>query len=208
VINTFMPLWQQAFQWSAIDAAVHAIPVGVVCFLASFTGALAQRVEPRWLILAALALAVAGTALFQFCGAPDDYWRFTFPGFLLGSAGAMASYILASVAMFRSTPPEMAGTVGAIFNGGLQVGSAVGYAIVASVETAVEVHAPGGFLGYAGRRAAFRVLLGFVCIEFLAVAAFYRRPPSAAPVDGAEKDQVQTGPRLSGGADGSDLEKS
>jgi nitrate/nitrite transporter NarK len=93
VINTFMPLWQQVFRWSAMNAAVHAIPVGVVCVLVAGTGSLTQRIEPRWLILAALALAVAGTALFQFCDQPSDYWKYTFPGFILGSSGSILVYI-------------------------------------------------------------------------------------------------------------------
>jgi hypothetical protein len=68
----------------------------------------------------------------------------------------------------------MAGTIGAIFNGALQVGGTVGYAICGSVQTSVEARAPGGFHGFAGRRAAYRVLLGFACFELLAVLLFYR----------------------------------
>jgi hypothetical protein len=68
-----MPLWQQVFRWSAMNSAVHAIPVGIVCVFVAGTGSFTQRIEPRWLILGALALAVAGTSLFQFCDAPSDY---------------------------------------------------------------------------------------------------------------------------------------
>jgi hypothetical protein len=70
----------------------------------------------------------------------------------------------------------MAGTVGAIFNGGLQLGSAVGYAACGSVQTAVDSKqlSNGGGDEYAGRRAAFRVLLGFVCLQVLAIAFFMR----------------------------------
>jgi hypothetical protein len=70
----------------------------------------------------------------------------------------------------------MAGTVGAIYNGALQLGSAIGYAACGSVQTSVDAHEAqkGGTDGYAGRRAAFRVLLGLVCLQFLAVAVFMR----------------------------------
>ena len=44
----------------------------------------------------------------------------------------------------------MAGTVGAIFNGALQLGSAVGIAAVSSIETSVEERS-GDEAGYAGR---------------------------------------------------------
>jgi hypothetical protein len=82
----------------------------------------------------------------------------------------------------------MAGTVGAIFNGALQLGAAVGFAVAGSVEAAVEAHAPGGFDGFAGRRAAFRVLLGFVCVEFLVVAALYKAPPKATAAGADDRD--------------------
>jgi hypothetical protein len=79
----------------------------------------------------------------------------------------------------------MAGTVGAIFNGALQLGAAVGYAAVGSVETAVEARSPAGFEGFAGRRAAFRVLLGVVCVELAAVLLFCRTRPRTPVDDGA-----------------------
>jgi hypothetical protein len=70
----------------------------------------------------------------------------------------------------------MAGTVGAIFNGGLQLGAAVGFAACGSVQASVDAHEAnkGGMDGYAGRRAAFRVLLGFVCLQVVAVGVFMR----------------------------------
>jgi hypothetical protein len=100
----------------------------------------------------------------------------------------------------------MAGTVGAIFNCGIQLGAAVGYAIVGSVEATVEAHSPGGFNGYDGRRAAFRFLLGLVCVEFVAVAAFYRRvTPAGAEEGGAGKEHAEDRPSERG--DGAAHEK-
>ena len=55
----------------------------------------------------------------------------------------------------------MAGTVGAIFNGALQLGSAVGIAAVSSIEQSVEAK-NGDPSGYAGRAAAFWFLLGII----------------------------------------------
>jgi hypothetical protein len=91
-----------------------------------------------------------------------------------------------SIAIFQTTPSAMAGTVGAIFNGALQLGAAVGYAAVGSVETAVEAHSPGGFEGFAGRCASFRVLLGVVCVELVAVLVFYRSRPHVPVEHGAD----------------------
>ncbi|KAG1850043.1 hypothetical protein C8R48DRAFT_728005 [Suillus tomentosus] len=52
----------------------------------------------------------------------------------------------------------MAGTVGAIFNGALQFGSAIGLAVASSIETSVEA-THGGSHEYQGRAAVFWFLL-------------------------------------------------
>lgn len=67
----------------------------------------------------------------------------------------------------------MAGTVGAIFNGALQFGSAIGLAAISSVETSVEA-SHGGVQEYNGRAAAFWFLFGVVLAEILSVLCFYR----------------------------------
>ena len=67
----------------------------------------------------------------------------------------------------------MAGTVGAIFNGALQLGSAVGLAAVSSIQTSVEA-THGGTTNYAGRAAAFWFVLAVVCVELLSLLVFYR----------------------------------
>ena len=67
----------------------------------------------------------------------------------------------------------MAGTVGAIFNGALQLGSAVGISAVGSIESSVE-EKQGGPAGYAGRAASFWFLLAIGAVEFIAMLVFYR----------------------------------
>ena len=76
--------------------------------------------------------------------------------------------------MFQAAPASMAGTVGAIFNGAMLSGSAVGLAAFSSIETSVEA-THGGPQEYYGRAAAFWFLFGIVVIEILSVSYFYRR---------------------------------
>lgn len=75
----------------------------------------------------------------------------------------------------------MAGTVGAIFNGALQLGSAVGLAAVSSITSSVQEKDDGPGEGtnlmdpdYAGRRAAFWFLFAVVCLETLSVSTLYK----------------------------------
>ena len=67
----------------------------------------------------------------------------------------------------------MAGTVGAIFNGALQLGSAIGIAAVSSIETSIE-DKDGNPSGYVGRAAAFWFLLGVIGLEIISISVFYK----------------------------------
>ena len=86
----------------------------------------------------------------------------------------------------------MAGTVGAIYNGALQCGSAVGLAAITALETSVEA-THGGSQEYAGRAAAFWFLLGVIVLEFISVSIFYDRSMDHKhqPTYGEPMDVVQ-----------------
>jgi hypothetical protein len=88
-----------------------------------------------------------------------------------------------SIAFFQTTPPEVAGTVGAVFNSALQLGSALGVAAVTSVQTSVDAKNPGKNYGYAGRAAAFWFALALVGSEALAILLLYR-PEQVAVASG------------------------
>ena len=78
-----------------------------------------------------------------------------------------------SIAIFRTSPASMAGTVGAILNGAIQLGSAVGISLVSSIESSIE-DKDGGPAQYTGRAASFWFLLGVVVVELIAMLVFYR----------------------------------
>ena len=81
----------------------------------------------------------------------------------------------------------MAGTVGAIFNGALQLGSAIGISAVGSIESSVE-EKQGGPAGYAGRAASFWFLLGIGAVEFIAMLVFYRISKEGAAAEEEEEE--------------------
>jgi len=179
VFIVFTTLWQSIYGWRVIDSAIHMIPIGVASFTMSWTGPLNRRIDCKYLILIGHVGLVIATILLAFADTPDKYWSHVFPAFLLGSGGAMLTYTHTNIAIFRTTPSYMAGTVGAIFNGALQLGSAVGIAAVTSIETSVEAR-KGGFLAYYGRAASFWFLLGIVGVEILSVAVFFKTGVKAA----------------------------
>ncbi|KAG1782220.1 major facilitator superfamily domain-containing protein [Suillus placidus] len=181
VFTIFTTLWQNIFEWSVISSAVRMFPIGVIAFAMSFTGSLSRIFSPKWIILTGLSFCMVATVLLALGGGkPQDYWPYIFPGFALGSAGAMLTYTHTNIAIFQAAPSSMAGTVGAIFNGALQFGSAIGLAGASSIETSVEaIH--GGSHEYGGRAATFWFLFAVVSIQFISVSIFYDRSTDHIP---------------------------
>jgi len=66
----------------------------------------------------------------------------------------------------------MRGTVGAMFNGALQLGSAIGIATFNAIQVSVDAKA-GGLEVYKGRAAAFWFVVGVICVEAIAILVFY-----------------------------------
>jgi hypothetical protein len=82
----------------------------------------------------------------------------------------------------------MSGTVGALFNGALQLGSAVGIAAVTSIESSIEARTPNGAEGYEGRRAAWFLVIAAIGTATIGVAIFYRTlKPTPTEVESDEK---------------------
>ena len=69
-----------------------------------------------------------------------DYWRYCFPAFLLGSAGAVFTFFGSAINIVTYSPPEMSGVIGAW----TQVVAQVGAAIVLAVQGGFEGSGSGG----------------------------------------------------------------
>ncbi|PIL32540.1 MFS general substrate transporter [Ganoderma sinense ZZ0214-1] len=173
VFTLYTTVWQDIWHWSASSTAIHMLPIGVLAFAMSFTGSLSRVINSKWIILFGEGMCIIATILFAFADRPERYWSFIFPAFVLGSAGAMLAYTHTNIAIFRTSPSSMAGTVGAIFNGALQLGSAIGISAVGSIKSSVE-STHGGPTSYAGCAAAYWFLLGIVSVEFVSMLMFYR----------------------------------
>ncbi|KAI0667389.1 MFS general substrate transporter [Trametes maxima] len=173
VFTIYTTLWQDVWHWTAISTAVHMIPIGISGLLSSFSGPLSRFINPKWLILTGQLFCMAATLLLVFADRPTRYWPLIFLGFVFGSGGAMLMFSHANIAIFRTIPASMAGTVGAIFNGALQLGSAVGISAVGSIEASVE-KTHGGPDSYAGRAAGFWFLFASLAVGFISMLVFYR----------------------------------
>ncbi|KZV98383.1 MFS general substrate transporter [Exidia glandulosa HHB12029] len=190
-------MWQEVYGWSAINAAIHFLPVGVIAGpIMLFSGPYTERFQKKHIILFSQVLLLISSIILAFADAPGKYWSRDFPAFVVGAIGGSLLFVNANVAIFHNTPPEIAGTVGAIFNSALQLGSAVGAALITSIQLTVDKSSTTDS-PYKGREAGFWFLVGVISVEAIAVALMYRvtlhRTESvesdAATVVSDEKDQ-------------------
>lgn len=185
--------WQEVFGWSAIKTAVHFLPMGVSAWLISFiTGRLPHWFAHKYILLAGLLLSVIATILLPFGDSPAKYWRYDFPAFIIGSIGMMIIFANSSIAIFSYTPPHVAGTVGAVFNSALQLGSAVGLAAISSISNSVnskqtfdppsnqwspilnEIPASTWRAAFKGQAAAYWFLLAVLGTLLVSVTVFFK----------------------------------
>ncbi|KAH7061893.1 MFS general substrate transporter [Auriculariales sp. MPI-PUGE-AT-0066] len=177
VFYLIITMWQEVYEWSAVKAAIHFLPIGLVAGpIMLFSGPLTERFEKKYVLIFSQLLIIISTVILPFADTADKYWRLAFPAFIIGAIGGSLLFVNANIAMFQSTPSEIAGTIASIFNSALQLGSAVGVAIITSIQLAIDGRNRGkeGANLYAGRAAGFWFLLAVVALETIAVAMLYR----------------------------------
>ncbi|KZT37994.1 MFS general substrate transporter [Sistotremastrum suecicum HHB10207 ss-3] len=191
----FTSLWQDVFGWQPIVSALHFLPIGLLALPAMpYAGSLSHMFGLKPTILSGFLLLCVATPPLAFASRPSLYFPLVIPGFLLGTLGCTILYANTGVAMFQATPPRMAGTVGAIFNSALQLGSAVGVAAVTSIETSIEAKV--GSRSYKGRAASYWFLFAIVVLASFSVLVFFRhRDPKVVAVLESGEEAVVSGPQ-------------
>jgi hypothetical protein len=195
-------------------SAVHFLPTGVFSALvAGVASNFVKHVSPKWTILGGLTLDFIGSMIIPFANSSSKYWSHLFVAFTIGTVGNMIVYTNANIAIFMkcvcfvrrfciyytaadtsvcsslpsifSTPPEIAGTVGAVFNTALQLGLALGLAIITSIQTSTDNKraAQGMVVGYQGIADGFWFVLAQVVVTMVGVLVFYKiqKTPSVDP---------------------------
>jgi len=140
-----------------------------------FSAIVTSRFRPKHVLLFSLVLLVIGSVILPFADSPDKYWSRDFPGMFIGAIGNSLLFVNVNVAFFRNTPPEVAGTIGAIFNSALQLGAAVIAAIATTIQTDIDERSNGNV--YAGRAAGFWFMFACVAAQAIAVLFFYHDAP-------------------------------
>ncbi|ORX38296.1 major facilitator superfamily domain-containing protein [Kockovaella imperatae] len=171
----------------AIIAAVRLLPEGIMAGVVSIIGAVYPKLvsRPRWPITIGMVLALVGYALFAQGATGTDYWRYIFPGGLLGSAGMMVVFNGVNVGVITAVPAETSGVAGAMLQVAFQVGSAVSL----SVQSGLFTINPGSIANYKNVQASFYWQIGFGFLWLVMFLVFYRpsKNVTSSDQDGAEQ---------------------
>ncbi|CEH18117.1 mfs general substrate transporter [Ceraceosorus bombacis] len=200
-------LFENVFQWTPIQTAVHFLPLGFMGLLASFSsGFVIKYVPVRYTMPVCQLLMVAGALLMSFARDSGDYARLIVPGFLIGNLGMASCFAPVNISLMELCPSGMEGVVGAIFNSAVQVGSGIGIAILALASDSIQpkyitperIAAAGGDTALAERQAlaigigqSYYILVAFSALLILLVLATttfrHRKPETNEDVESQEK---------------------
>ncbi|WVQ78085.1 hypothetical protein IAT38_000166 [Cryptococcus sp. DSM 104549] len=167
--------FQEAFHDTTILTAVKILPMGITALL---VGTLTQVfpwliTRPRYVQPVSSALCLAGSLLFAFSGGGHgiDFWRFIFPGQIIGAAGAMIIFIGMNTSIIQAFPLEFAGIGGSFANIVFQVGSVVGI----SVQAGLLATGDGTIEDWTGSKNSYFFLGAYVMATGLIFIAWYRQ---------------------------------
>lgn len=108
--------------------------------------------------------------IYSYGGQGYDYWRYLFPAYVLGSAGAMLCYFASAVNIVVFAPPEMSGVISAW----VQVVAQVSGAVTLAVQAAFETEDFADWMQSAGR--TFWFVFAWVAVLGLQYVIFYTKP--------------------------------
>ncbi|WVW83145.1 hypothetical protein I302_105163 [Kwoniella bestiolae CBS 10118] len=166
--------FQQVFRWTPIHVAAAMLPQGITGLLiGGLTQAVPQIItKPRWSMAIGGILIIVAELLQVFSdgGAGKDYWKYCFPAFILGSAGAVVTYFASAINLIAYCPPEMAGVAGAWTQVIAQIAGAITLAVQASFEGSGQ-----GDWKLVGRR-SFYFQIAWTAMLVIQYLVFYKNP--------------------------------
>jgi EmrB/QacA subfamily drug resistance transporter len=133
---------QRVLGYDALQVGLAFLPVALAIGILSlgFSARLITRFGARSTLLPGLGLLIAGLALFARVPVHAEYWVDVFPSMLLLGVGAGLSFpSLMTLAMSGATQSD-SGLASGVVNMSLQVGGALGLAILASLSTSRTNH--------------------------------------------------------------------
>jgi predicted MFS family arabinose efflux permease len=188
---------QRGLGYDPLEVGLAFLPValGIGVLSLSVAPRLNMRIGPRATLLPGLVLMVAGLVLFALAPVHADYVRNLLPVMLLIGVGAGLSFpSLTTIAMSGATPSD-SGLASGLVNTSLQVGGALGLAVLATLSSsrASALHASGSSSSAAlagGLHLALAIGAGLVVVAI--VTAVTVLAPARAMGDAATETDSET----------------
>jgi EmrB/QacA subfamily drug resistance transporter len=185
---------QRVLGYDAIEVGLAFLPVALIIGTLSLglSARLIMRAGARATLIPGLVLVAAGLALFQRVPVEGDYVRDLLPAMLLlGLGGGLTFPSLMTLAMAAATPSD-SGLLSGLANTTMQVGGALGLAVLATLSTTrtdslvAEGHSP-AFALTSGYQLAFTIGTALVVTAVVLTVALLR--PEAAGAAGEEDEE-------------------
>ncbi|NBE96557.1 DHA2 family efflux MFS transporter permease subunit [Nonomuraea sp. KC401] len=181
---------QSVLHVSALEAGLVLSPMWLASSLvAPFSGALMQRVQPRWILVGGFAAFCLGTVLTALLITPQMPWGVFVATLLLAGAGAGFTFApLTTVAMSEVPPHEVGGASGTLEMARM-LGSAVCTAVVGAILGSTATSSAAALA--ADSRAALLVTALVVAVAVV-TSLFLKRGGLPAPATDAGEQQLTT----------------
>jgi EmrB/QacA subfamily drug resistance transporter len=178
---------QTLLGWSALAMALALLPAGlIVAFGSPQVGRLASRVGTQRLIVVAFAAFVVGYALFLRLDASSSYAGLVLPTVLLLGLGFATGFPALNIQATAGVADAEQGLASGLVNTSLQIGGALGLAIVSAVVSSHGGAGAGSAELLDGYREAVAVAAGIALLALLvSLSGLVSRAPAAA-LEGAD----------------------
>ena len=131
--------FQDIWNMSALEVAVHVLPMAVVGILVNvFAGMVLHKISNKLLMYVGTVAYTAAFLLLAFNRRSSSYWAFSFPAFVLMVVGADLEFNVANMYVMSSLPPAQQSIAGGIFQTVTRLCMTIGFGITTALFNAVE----------------------------------------------------------------------
>jgi EmrB/QacA subfamily drug resistance transporter len=164
---------QQVLEFSALRTGVGYLAVaGTAVIWANVAAQAVSRIGVKPVLIFGMGMLTLGLLFFTQVSVDGSYWADLFPGFLILGVALPFAFVPITIAALAGTKPQEAGLASGLINTSLQIGGALGIALLSTIAvsttddavasgTAVPVALTGGFVRafWAGAVIAFAGVL-------------------------------------------------
>lgn len=185
-----MLYFQNVLGWSPLETALGFLPAAlIVAFGSPRMDPLVNRFGTPVTIAGGVLAHVAGYTLFLFTDRDASYVAGVLPTMVLLGIGFMLAFASFNIQATAGVPDHEQGLAGGLLNTSLQVGGAIGLAVVTAVLTASGEGRTGPDALVAGFNPALSVVVGIsVAGLLIALTGLARRPGKPGPATGPAPD--------------------